>query len=995
MPKQKNSFLKFLPVIVTAVLAAVVALIVLTGRTRQKQAALARRAIAERLAAERGTVVERDAGPDASETISEITDTILLTVKSKEMPGKQPATLLRYYHASAPKVLVSGSWDGWQEKVALVRDGKEWVFDIRPLQMSQGYHEFKFLPDGEWEAGKNRILYVGDDGYVERPLTLILSARMQSTSRIHAVLARELTKTEEVTVRLSPEVPLASVSWGKARPDRNRLGFSASGNLVTFYMDEALYGVNLAKNAKISVAGSFNGWKQDSAGEWMLQDEDNDNLWVGTFAIDLGREKPEFRFRKSDGTWLVVPEGLPNAVTDKDGNRNLRLDPKLSESPVLDIETETPLDLTVSYLLLIDGVGERSAVAAVAPGDILDDLTSREPMGPVKEAWRDATTFQLFAPRASKVTLGIFDSPHLVVGGSPATPRESKKMRRLGDGVAWSLTLNGAGPGDYYAYRIEGPRGRGEGFDSNVWVGDPYARAAAYAHNASILIDPTATNEWFGGWTDADYKAPAWQDAVIYEAHVRDLTMDPSSGVPEGLRGTFAGLSASVGTGTGLDHLKALGVNMIELLPMAEYGNGTNTYDWGYGPVYYFAPESSFGQDPLKGSQYYEMKALVNRLHEQGFGVILDVVYSHVGHPNPFDKIDRPYHFRTGAGFTLQNYSGGGNDLRTEAPMLRRLIVENVLYWMNEFHVDGFRFDLAELIDMDTLMEIRDKARKLNPNILLISEPWSFRGDHKHKLTGTGWAAWNNEFRDTVKDFVLGKGDREALKKVIVGTVDTWADTPMQSVNYLESHDDRCLADNLTAAADHDARNLEEVDGVRNRMAATILFTSLGIPMLAEGQEFLRSKHGIHNTFDKGDAVNALRWGDRDRPIASETMAYYKGLIKLRQSWPGASFRQKDTVPYAYYDWIEPEDPRALGYLVNGEAQADGLAFLVLINASDAAVRFPVRFPPGPWRLIGDGKRILPGGIKELDMSKTVDGMAKIKVAPMSTYLFVRPGARK
>jgi pullulanase/glycogen debranching enzyme len=517
--------------------------------------------------------------------------------------------------------------------------------------------------------------------------------------------------------------------------------------------------------------------------------------------------------------------------------------------------------------------------------------------------------------------------------------------------------------GRYYAFNVDGPTGDGEAFNPDAAVGDPYAVATAHAEHNPMVLDRDATNQWFGGWTDDTWKPPAMQDVVIYETHVRDLTAHSSSGVDPDLRGTYAGVVASEGTGTGLDYLKDLGVNMLEFLPVNEFNNGTNDYNWGYSTVYYFAPEASYGRDPNKGSQYYEFKHLVNELHERGFGVILDVVYNHVGSPNVFSLIDKKYFFRLNPDYTYSNFSGVGNDVRSESLMMRRYIVDNIVYWMEEFHIDGFRFDLAELIDLETLMAVRDAARAINPDVLLISEPWSFRGEHKSQLKGTGWSAWNNDFRYAAKDFVRGHGDRNGLAKSIAGSVETWAANPLQPVNYVESHDDKAVTDELAESGN--GWTPTETLARRSRLAGTILFTSLGIPMIAEGQEFLRSKNGVSNTYNKGDKLNAIRWGDRERPIARTTQAYYQGLIGLRKSEAGASFRVAQRPPDDYYRWIWPDNPKALGYMVNVDRVHAGRAFVVLVNGADAPVDFEVPLPPGNWRMIANGTTLDPGGLAD------------------------------
>ena len=672
--------------------------------------------------------------------------------------------------------------------------------------------------------------------------------------------------------------------------------------------------------------------------------------------------------------WQRVPDGAPNAVADGRGNTNLLLDPAAGEGVegVL-LTTAAPLALTNSYLLLVDRLAEETAWAPVALGEaILDRWRSDKPLGAEVDLPGGPTTFRLFAPRAGAVELSLYEAPTPALNPGPGGPSAEAYavtgMTRDSDGGVWEAQVEGNLTGAGYAYGVDGPAGPGEGFDPLTRFADPYARAVAHARGSAILVNPQATNRWFGGWTDQAFEPPAPEDLVIYETHIRHFTRDPSSGVAPELRGRFAGVAASLGTGTGLDHLKQLGVNAIELMPVQEFDNGVDDHNWGYATAFFFAPEASYGRAPLEGSQYYEFNQMVNDLHRQGFAVILDVVYNHAGHPNVFQLTDRPYFFRLRPDLSYENYSGVGNDFRTEAPMMRRLIVENVLYWMQEHHVDGFRFDLGELIDLETLMQVRDAARAVNPDVILISEPWSLRGNHKHQLRGTGWASWNDDFRNLVKGFVTSGAERGALMTVIGGTVEAWTETPMQSINYLESHDDMALADEFSTAPGRDGRTLIERDVRLNRLAATMLMTSLGIPMIGEGQEFLRSKHGIRNTYNRGDEVNALHWNDRDRPRAEQTLAYYRGLIALRQSEAGRSFRVRERPPSTYIRWALPLEPRAITYVVNVYREREGAPFAVMVNAADRPVDFTFHLPEGRWRMVGDGERIRLGGWPEHDV---------------------------
>jgi pullulanase/glycogen debranching enzyme len=299
--------------------------------------------------------------------------------------------------------------------------------------------------------------------------------------------------------------------------------------------------------------------------------------------------------------------------------------------------------------------------------------------------------------------------------------------------------------------------------------------------------------------------------------------------------------------------------------------------------------------------------------------------------------------------------------------------------------VDGFRFDLAELIDWETMREVEREARKLNPRVMLISEPWSFRGNHKARLKGTTWSAWNDDFRESVKRYAAGGGSRDAVRKAVAGSLGFWTAHPLQAVNYLESHDDMALMDELSLRPDHDGRYLTAENTSVNRMAATVLFTSLGIPMLTEGQEFLRGKQGVRNTFNRGDALNSVRFTDADRPFARESLAYYRGLSALRASEAGASLRARETSP-DYFDWIQPADERQLGWIVNARGSQPGAAFLVLLNTAPEPAQIDATLPAGEWVPVSDGLRLDPNGLGPA----RAGGPQRFPVAPRSAVIWMK-----
>lgn len=915
----------------------------------------------------------------------------------RAVPGTTPTPWLKFQDPAATSVVVAGSWDGWSGRFPMQFTDGVWTLDTRTLPASFGQHDFKFILNGDWEKGENRSLYVNGERLLEKPSDLIFSAAIDDRSEINVTLRRGVPENAKLNVKLVPDTPIQEFHLAAGREAGSAQGYFLAGGLITFVFDEKNYGLNLGPGDRITVAGNFNGWDSSGGGgRWILNRPAGGGppevtTQLGGLRPPQGEKDLLFKFVVNGNRWLPPPQGALNAVSDGKGNTNLKIDPALAGGTSLKIVTANPINLSQSYVLVVEGITDRPIWSPVTPGKIFDQLKSDKPLGAILDREHGCTTYRVFAPRASSVHLCIFDSPQFEIQKpeyKKIAPIERYPMwQDPADGV-WEISLLGLDVGKYYSFNVDGPTGNGESFNALAQIGDPYARAAAHSMNNTIVIDPGETNRWWSGWTDQAYVTRPMQDLVIYEMHVRDLTMHPSSGVPPELAGKYEGLIASEGTGAAIDHIKDIGATTVEIMPPAEFSNGEGGFNWGYAPVFYFAPEASYARQPLAGSQYFEFKRLINELHRRGLGVVLDLVFNHVGSPNVFNQIDKKYFFRLNPDYTFSSFSGCGNDVRTEAPMMRRLIVDNIVYWMNEFHVDGFRFDLAELIDLDTMMALRDAARAINTNVVLISEPWSFRGENKQQLKGTGWSAWNNDFRYSAKDFVMGRRNREWLQKNVMGSVDTWAANPLQPVNYLESHDDMALADELCTRPDRDGRSLQEMDVAVNRVAATVLFTSLGIPMISEGQEFIRSKWGFQNTYDKGDDVNAIRWTDRDRPAAAQALAYYTGLIHLRESDAGRSFRATSRPPASYYQWILPPDPQTLGYIVNVPKIHEGAGFVVLLNANGATQNFSVPLPVGRWRLIGDGVKIEQAGIPDTQVVQGPQQM-NVQVPGLRAFIFM------
>lgn len=918
---------------------------------------------------------------------------IILSDSTRVQPGKVATSWLYYRDRDANKVQVSGAWDGWQDKTEMQPVGNGvWAMYIGGVDAPFGRYEFKFIVNETWEGGANRLLTLNEEGQMEKPPEVIAQTLIRDPHTLRVQLYREPRNRSEVEVALDPPLGNLDLEWYSPNLKETTSGYQVTGKDVEFVFDPDTYGMNTSEILTAVVSGTFSNWNPDTV-DYRLKRQADGTWRARTPYTSLDRNTIEgpimFKF-VINGEWKNPPASAPNTMLEPGTpHMNLTLPRPGDARPELRITTEEPIDLRRPPALIVNGLHTSALKVRPTPGKILDTLDSDQPVGVTLDRENQQTTYRLFAPRATSVHIGLFDGPyHTLEDGTRVKPAERLLMTRRDDGT-WEYRVNGLQIGQYYAFQVEGRHGEGEGFNGNVWIGDPYAKAVSLAEGNSIVMDLNAQ-----AVNPLPRPRVAWEDMVIYETHIRHLTQHPSSGVPEDLRGTYPGLLATRGTGTGIDHLKSLGVNVVQFLPIHEFNNGFGRrHDWGYATCFFFAPESSYATDPLNGSQVAEFKQLVDELHQEGFAVFLDVVYNHIGGVNIFNQIDRKYYFRLNPDLTKQNFSGCGNDTASERPMFRKLIKDSVLFWVEEYGIDGFRFDLAELIDDETLSQIEAEIREKHPHVVLHSEPWSFRGHHKDFLGPTSWGGWNDQFREPAKRFVTGRGDVTNMKKAIRGSVESWTTHPLQSVNYMESHDDLSLTDELSNNPGNDGRELSYRDERIHKLASTMIFSSLGTPMITEGQAYLRSKHGIRNTYNQGDRINSLRWEERGRPYAAEVLNYYKEMIDFRLSEAGRALRVPPGNPPSldYVRFMDPGDGTSLGWLVNGNAERPNVpAVLVLMNAGTDPAAFDVDLPRGAWRQIGNGNTVQADGI---DGTRFIPGGRKLTVSvPPQTALLFRNG---
>ena len=625
---------------------------------------------------------------------------------------------------------------------------------------------------------------------------------------------------------------------------------------------------------------------------------------------------------------------------------------------------------------------------------------------------KSGTTFRLFAPRATQVTLVLYKHHDDEKG-------EDIPMVRDSNGV-WEYYSFGKLYGMYYGYRVEGPAGQKEKFDSLVVIADPYSKAVVtkntYHQETKTLILDTRYN-----WDGDTFMIPANHNVLtIYEAHLRDLTAHPSSGVSS--RGTYRGIMEQ-GTTGGFSYLKELGINAVEFLPLQKFGNieipyrdssalsdsgEFNTWNpyarnhWGYMTSYFFAPETYYASDGsmvhgdyngIGGRAVKELKDLVKTLHREKIAVIMDVVYNHVSQYdyNPFKYIDKFYYFHTDAVGNFEKKSGCGNDFYTSRPMARRLIVESIKYWMREYHIDGFRFDLATMIDWETCKQIAAEAKKINPNVILIAEAWGGGKYDPPGFSDIGWAAWNDRFRNGIKGqnpydglgFIFGKfqgnNTKKSVRSFVTGTLREDGGMYIKkehSINYLESHDDNTMGDFIRIATGTASESTRVADLNKHvkltpkqlameKLAALYLCTSQGPMMIHEGQEYARSKViapsaapdarvGMidRNSYEKDNETNYLNFYHRD--LNRELFDYYKDLIAMRKQYPIFSSAAKLSI-----EFIPTEDSAVVAYRLNPKASPsiEGKTnFIVILNGSAKPSTIPV--PKGTWKMVANAEKI-------------------------------------
>ena len=617
----------------------------------------------------------------------------------------------------------------------------------------------------------------------------------------------------------------------------------------------------------------------------------------------------------------------------------------------------------------------------------------------------EKTIVKIWAPTAHLIELRLYKD------GQSGEHFHKTTLQPDGKGL-WSTILKGDYEGKFYTLKIND----GEWLEE---VPDIYARCVGVNGKRGMIFNPKKTNP--ENWdSDKCIDLPCFTDAIIYETHVRDFSIAMNSGIKN--KGKYLGFTeentkTKNGASTGLSHLKELGITHVHLLPVSDFitideEHPAEKYNWGYDPQHYDAPEGWYATNPHDGTvRIKEIKKLVQSLHQNNIGVILDVVYNHTyfTKESVFNQTVPGYFYRQKRDGSFANASGCGNEIATERAMVRKYIVDSLKYWAAEFHIDGFRFDLMGIYDLETMQQIRDELNKIKPGFLLYGEGWAAdqspmpeeRRAVKHNIAKLpGIAVFNDDFRDALKG---GHGDKkskgfvsglelreEAVKFGIIGATShpqivydyvassrfPWAAEPTQCVNYVSCHDNYTLFDKLKMSAP------KATDAELRRMvklAGALILTSQGIPFLHAGVEFCRTKNGDGNSYKSPDSVNQIDWERKEK--YADVFEYFRKLIQLRKNHP--AFRLGSTEKISKnLNFCTQYQLGVVSYcIMAGEAGDSWKKIILHFNGRNSEAIVPL--PEGTFKIVAQNGDIDENGLGEVVSDEII-------VAPVSMTMLVQ-----
>ncbi len=599
----------------------------------------------------------------------------------------------------------------------------------------------------------------------------------------------------------------------------------------------------------------------------------------------------------------------------------------------------------------------------------------------------EETFVRIWSPPATEVLFHLYDQGH------EGERLKSVPLEKDVDGT-WVLYLEGDWENRYYTFQA---------LIDNEWskeVPDPQARAVGVNGNRGMIIDLEKTNP--DGWEN-DIRPPleSHADIIIWEIHVRDFSIHPSSGIENRgkyLAFTETGTTSPEGLPTGIDHLKELGITHVHLLPVYDFYTNDETrldepqFNWGYDPKNYNAPQGSYSTDPFDGSvRIREFKEMVQALHQNGIRVIMDVVYNHMydAAGSPFEQLAPGYFFRLNPDGTYSDGAACGNETASERAMMRQFMIESLIYWAEEYRIDGFRFDLMGLHDIETMNLIRKELDKVNPDIFLYGEGWTAadtplppekRAVKAHAAQLDRIAVFSDDIRDGIRGhwmhnedpgFMVGRENlKESIKFGVIASTEhsqinydlvnysdaPYADNPLKTITYVTCHDNPCLWDKIVYTCS-DCSKQEKLD--IQKLANAIVLTSQGVAFLHAGEEIVRTKFGEHNSYNLPDSINQLIWSNKAEYY--DVFAFYRDMIALRKNHP--AFRMPTTeMVQEHLRFLPTGDELLVGFKISDHANGDPWKdIIVYYNAHPEQV--PVELPEGDWRVVATKYGINESGV--------------------------------
>ncbi|MEK4602059.1 type I pullulanase [Bacillus sp. FSL L8-0099] len=788
-------------------------------------------------------------------------------------------------------------------------------------------------------------------------------------------------------------------------------GENANGKSYEFTGED-----EFGKYAKIKIDGDYNRvgfiirtneWEKDGGDRWIENIKDGRaEVWILSGDEKVYNSKPSSDLKIQKATIdsfneITVTTNVPfNSKEQKieiEGIKIKEINPFDKNggdiTNKVKIITEQKIDLKQTYKVKIENLAyTNTEIGKVIRSEEFDKLFyySGNDLGNIYSPQH--TKFRVWAPTASEAKLVTYKKWNDKIG--------TEINMQQGEKGTWKAEIKGNQKGLFYTYKVK----IGDKWTEAV---DPYVRAASVNGDKGVVIDLNETNpkKWKAN-KKPEFKKP--EDAIIYELHVRDLSIQPESGIKQ--KGKYLGVTEKgtkgpEGVKTGLDHMKDLGVTHVQFLPIFDYASVNEEtlnepqYNWGYDPKNFNVPEGSHSTNPYEPTvRITELKQMIQVLHDNNLRVVMDVVYNHMYNAaeSNFHKLVPGYYYRYNEDGTFANGTGVGNDTASERKMMRKFMVDSVTYWAKEYNLDGFRFDLMGIHDYETMNEIRKAVDQIDPSIILHGEGWDLntplaaelKANQKNAEKMKGIAHFNDNIRDGLKGsvfeekengFVNGKQNMEdRIKKGITAGIDydtnssTYQD-PEQVLTYVEAHDNHTLWDKLELTNPGDSA---EVRKQMHKLSSSILLTSQGIPFLHAGQEFMRTKYGDHNSYKSPDSINQMDW--LRRAAYNNEVDYMKGLIDLRKKYP--AFRMTSTEQIKKHISFIDAPKNVIAYSIDGKGNGNkNENFMVAHNANRESV--DITLPSkGPWKVLVDGKQ---AGSKTLYVVHN----NKIKVPALSSFV--------